>query len=186
MWQAAPRLGARERPSRGLIARDGTDPETERKSRCTVHASILHARAGEVKSLSHRGASRGGRPVFGRAHADRPAIFPVACSCDQNLRAGAARPGPPSPSPWRALEWRASPVHTWRSVAGSGRRRCTRSSSRSPIRWIPASPVIGTLPSGGSSPCKGRHKEIRMFRSILLWMLGIPIPIIILLWLFLD
>jgi hypothetical protein len=30
------------------------------------------------------------------------------------------------------------------------------------------------------------NKENPMLRSIILWMLGIPIPIIILLWLFLD
>jgi hypothetical protein len=31
-----------------------------------------------------------------------------------------------------------------------------------------------------------KHAEKTMLRGILLWMLGIPIPIIILLWLFLD
>jgi hypothetical protein len=30
------------------------------------------------------------------------------------------------------------------------------------------------------------RKEFHMLRGIALWMLGIPIPIIILLWLFLD
>jgi hypothetical protein len=30
------------------------------------------------------------------------------------------------------------------------------------------------------------REENKMLRGILLWMLGIPIPIIILLWLFLD
>jgi hypothetical protein len=41
--------------------------------------------------------------------------------------------------------------------------------------------------SGASAFSTGRsYKENEMFRSVLLWMLGIPIPIIILLWLFLD
>jgi hypothetical protein len=43
----------------------------------------------------------------------------------------------------------------------------------------------GTLPS--TSRCRGNLEELRrvtMGRGILLWLLGVPIPVIILLWLF--
>jgi hypothetical protein len=42
------------------------------------------------------------------------------------------------------------------------------------------------LPRGGRLAREQTTRSFKMFRSIVLWMLGIPIPIIILLWLFLD
>src|SRR4030095_7611843 len=42
----------------------------------------------------------------------------------------------------------------------------------------------GTQPSRWRCPCKREHEEETMGRGILLWLLGVPIPVIILLWLF--
>jgi hypothetical protein len=51
---------------------------------------------------------------------------------------------------------------------------------------VPCLPVgTVTYPNGLSSPPRwGRFKEANMGRGVLLWLLGVPIPIIILLWLF--
>lgn len=44
----------------------------------------------------------------------------------------------------------------------------------------------GTLIRATRSSCEGQTmlEEMRMARGLLLWLLGVPIPIIILLWLF--
>jgi hypothetical protein len=42
----------------------------------------------------------------------------------------------------------------------------------------------GTRPSRWRCPCKREHEEETMGRGILLWLLGVPIPVILLLWLF--
>ena len=43
-----------------------------------------------------------------------------------------------------------------------------------------------SLPAGIPVAGQATRKVKPMMRSLLLWMLGIPIPIIILLWLFVD
>src|SRR5688500_19663676 len=63
-----PRLGASERPSRGLIARDRTNPETERNSRGGEHAAILVRLRGEVKQP--RSLSMPRMVALGARHSD--------------------------------------------------------------------------------------------------------------------
>jgi hypothetical protein len=46
--------------------------------------------------------------------------------------------------------------------------------------------VAGTAAAARRSPSDQRIREETMGRGLLLWLLGVPIPVIILLWLFLG
>jgi hypothetical protein len=108
-------------------------------------------------------------------HVRRPAFSPVGEGARRFRRTRAEPSGRAraSAKPLASMPRCASP-----SIATA--IRCSRSGCRcrSPQN------AVGTRASRWRCPCKREHQEETMGRGILLWLLGVPIPVIILLWLF--
>jgi hypothetical protein len=67
-------------------------------------------------------------------------------------------------------------------MVGGGRNAGGSTRARPQMcRQMPRRPVTGTFPS--RSRFLGAHAKEPKMRSLILWLIGIPIPIIIILWL---
>jgi hypothetical protein len=126
-WCGRPRsAGASERPSRGLIARDRTNPETERNSRGGEHAAILVRLRGEVKQprslscLAWWRSARGGQML----HTKRLG-HPISCLRSTLVKIRFIRTG----AALRLLTKR--PAHVWMTPSCVQRTGCSRGAVRS-------------------------------------------------------
>jgi hypothetical protein len=121
-----PRLGASERPSRGLIARDRTNPETERNSRGGEHAAILVRLRGEVKQPRSLSCLAWWRSACGSRIAPHvKARHPISCLRSTLVKIRFIRTG----AALRLLTKR--PAHVWMTPSCVQRTGCSRGAVRS-------------------------------------------------------